>query len=1070
MAAILDVKGFFGKSSCFLNLAFPEQPVKPAPSSVSFPDLEEEVLSCWNADRTFWKSLEKTRNGKPYVFYDGPPFATGLPHYGHILTSYVKDTVPRYFTMRGRFVDRTWGWDCHGLPIEYEVEKKLAISGKAEIQEYGIGRFNQKCRDIVLGYAGEWEKAVNRIGRWVDFSRQYKTMDLPFMESVLWAFSELFKKGLIYESPRVVAYCNRCMTPLSNFETGLDDSFRERDDMALTVRLRDLERPDWSYLAWTTTPWTLPSNMALAVNRDITYVLVQVAQGDFVWLAKDRLEAFKKFLPEDAPVVEERPGSALVGRAYAPLFPYAASEASHVILEGAFVDTSMGTGIVHMAPAFGEDDYNVCTAKGIELFDPVDAQGRFTEAASDWSGLGVFESNKHITRRLRETGALFAQENYRHKYPHCWRCDQPLIYRAISSWYVKVADNRDKLLSCNENINWVPAHIGAGRFRNWIADARDWSVSRNRFWGTPIPVWRCQACGELEVPGSLAELEAKSGRAVTDLHRPHCDELSWTCSAQGCSGTMKRVPEVFDCWFESGAMPYGQAHYPFEKKELFDANYPASFIVEYIAQTRGWFYTLLVEGALLRGQTPFTNCICHGVVLAEDGRKMSKRLKNFPDPMEVVRKYGSDALRIYLLSSPVVRGLDLRFSERDVEDAVRRYLIPYWNVFHFFTSYASLAKDYRPSRIETASGLADRHLLAELEELRKAVEAGIEAYDLPKCYQAILEFIDTLSGWYVRLNRPRFWTDTATEDARQAFDTLYTALLESSRILAPFIPFAMDHIHQHLTGAFVPGDAVGVEPVFTPGESVHLADWPAAVAAREDQRLTTEIDIVRRIIECGRSIREKARINLRQPLSAILVAGEDRSLVEPYKELIGEQVNVKSVQYPGGPESFAARRAQLDAKKLGPVLKGAFGPTLAAVKAGNYQVGADGSLTAAGTRVEPGDFTVAWEALNAEVAVAADKELVIGLALTITAELKREGAARTLNRLIQDQRKKLGLAYDQNVRLAIEADGMWKEALEAHVGWLTEQCLASEVTWSVCAPQIEVDDDNGKLRVEVLPV
>ena len=1027
--------------------------MKPAPSSVSFPKLEEEVLAFWNEDRTFWKSLEKTKNGKPYVFYDGPPFATGLPHYGHILTSYVKDTVPRYFTMRGRFVDRTWGWDCHGLPIEYEVEKKLAISGKAEIQEYGIGKFNQKCRDIVLGYAGEWEKAVGRIGRWVDFSRQYKTMDLPFMESVLWLFSELFKKGLVYESPRVVAYCNRCMTPLSNFETGLDDSFRERDDMAITVRFRERLDPTRSFLAWTTTPWTLPSNLALAVGPDITYALVELSPGDKVWIAKERLGAYKKFLPGEPKIVEEAPGAHLIGRAYAPLFEYAVSPSSHVVLEGSFVDTSMGTGIVHMAPAFGEDDYNLCSAKGIALFDPVDHQGRFTAQAPDWQGMTVFEANKHIAKRLREQDLLFAQENYRHKYPHCWRCDQPLIYRAISSWYVKVAENRGKLLACNEPINWVPSHIGTGRFKNWLADARDWSVSRNRFWGTPIPVWRCEACGTLEVPGSLAELEGKTGQKITDLHRPHCDGLSWACSAPGCAGTMRRVPEVFDCWFESGAMPYGQAHYPFENKQWFDANYPASFIVEYIAQTRGWFYTLLVEGALLKNQAPFTNCICHGVVLAEDGRKMSKRLKNFPDPMDVVDKYGSDALRIYLLSSPVVRGLDLRFSERDVEDAVRRYLIPFWNVFHFYTSYAALAPGYQPALVQTATALADRHLLAELENLRKTVEAHIEAYDLPKCYQAILEFVETLSGWYVRLNRARFWTDSLTDDARQAFDTLYTALVGATRIFAPFIPFAMDHIHRHLTG-----------------QSVHLADWPHPEPHREDERLTTEIATVRRIIECGRSIREKARVNLRQPLSALMVAGVDKGLVEPYRGLIEEQVNVKAVAYPDDPGAFAKRAVVLDAKKLGPILKGAFGPALAAAKAGTYEISEDGALIAAGSRVEPGEYQVSWEALGEGVGVAADRGLVVGLDLAVTAALKREGAARTLNRLIQDQRKKLHLAYDQRIRLGIEADGIWGEALEAHLDWLAEQCLAVAVERRAGAAHIEQEDENGRLKVEVVPV
>ncbi len=1028
--------------------------MKPAPSSVSFPKLEEQVLATWQDNATFQKSLEKTKDGKPYVFYDGPPFATGLPHYGHILTSYVKDTVPRYFTMRGRFVDRTWGWDCHGLPIEYEVEKLLGFTdGKAQIQEYGIGNFNQKCRDIVLGYAEDWERVVTRIGRWVDFKRQYKTMDRTFMESVLWVFSELYKKGMVYESPRVVAYCNRCMTPLSNFETGLDDSFRERDDMAITVRLRDLENPQWSYLAWTTTPWTLPSNQALAVNKDITYALVQVADDDFVWLAKDRIEALAKFLPKGAPIVEERPGSALLGRRYEPLFPYAKNERSHLILQGDFVDTSMGTGIVHLAPAFGEDDYAVCTSQGIEIFDPIDVQGVFTAQAPDYEGMNVFEANRHIARRMRETGALFAQENYRHKYPHCWRCDQPLIYRAISSWYIKVAEHRGELLTSNEDINWVPAHIGAGRFKNWIADARDWSVSRNRFWGTPIPVWRCNACGTLEVAGSIAELEAKAGHEIPDLHRPHCDDITWRCSASGCNGTMRRVPEVFDCWFESGAMPYGQAHYPFENKEWFDANYPAQFIVEYIAQTRGWFYTLLVEGTLLRNQTPFTNAICHGVVLAEDGRKMSKRLKNFPDPMDVVNKYGSDALRIYLLGSPVVRGLDVRFTERDVEEAVRRYLIPYWNVFHFFTSYAALMQGYEPAPMVTGTDLADRHILAELENLRRTVETHIEAYDLPRCYSAILEFVETLSNWYVRLNRPRFWTETITENARQAFDTLYTVLLESSRIFAPFIPFTMDAVHQHLTG-----------------QSVHLADWPAAVPGRDDAKLTAEIATVRRIIECGRSVREKARINLRQPLSRLLVAGVARETVEPYRGLIEEQVNVKGLEYPESPDAFAARAVQLDAKKLGPLLKGAFGPTLAAAKNGDYVIGDDGALTAAGTRVESGDFVVAWQALDDAMGVAADKGVVAGLDLTLTPALKCEGAARMVNRLIQDQRKKLDLAYDQRIVLRIEASGVWKDALDGHGAWLAEQCLATGIeTGPGDGAQITVEDDNGVLKVEVVP-
>jgi len=1023
--------------------------MKSVPASVSFPQIEQEILEYWQTQDIFQQSLDKNRDKEPYIFYDGPPFATGMPHYGHILTSYIKDTIPRYFTMQGRFVDRRWGWDCHGLPIEYEIEKKLGISGKAAIEAYGIDKFNKACSDIVLKYADNWVAIIDRIGRWVDFDRKYQTMDLDFMESVMWVFKDLYDKGLVYESLKVVAYCNRCQTPLSNFETGLDDSYRDRDDPSVTVTFNDKENPDISYLAWTTTPWTLPSNLALAVNPEIDYCLVKTEEWGKVILAKGRIESYAKQLA-DHTVLETIKGKELVGKSYQPLFPFADRKNAFRILPGDFVGTDAGTGIVHMAPSFGEDDFVTCKKEGIEIFDPIGMDGKFTEEAGFLNGMDVFEANKAISRYLREHKALFYQQSYRHSYPHCWRCDCPLIYRTISSWYVKVTQFKDKMVSCNQNINWIPTHIKDKRFGQWLEGARDWAVSRNRFWGSPIPVWKCDQCDSVVVPGSIKELEDRSGQTIDDLHRPSCDQIVFDCSSTGCSGRCRRVPEVLDCWFESGAMPYAQVHFPFENKQLFEDTFPASFIVEYIAQTRGWFYTLVVEAASVMEKHPFENAICHGVILADDGRKMSKSLKNFPDPMKVVEEHGSDALRIYLLSSAVVKGIDIRFSENGVRESVRRFIIPLWNAFHFFTSYSGFIEEYTPDSVRLANNMEDRHILSELENLKQRVKHSIELYDLPKCYAHILYFIETLSGWYIRNNRKRFWVTEINEDATNAFNTLYTVLMEVSRVCAPFIPYTMEYIYRHFTG-----------------ESVHLADWPEEIPERIDAELNENIKKIRSVIEGGRRIREKNRINLRQPLPHIRVTGISAETLELFSGLLKSQLNVKQVRYEDEPDTFTNKEVRLDQKKLGPVLRRDLKKVVALVKDGSFEFGMNGTIVVDQHTISREDFTIAFQPSFDNEDTWFDRELVVSLNLEIDQDLKIEGAARNLNRYVQDLRKKQNLPYDARIRLAIDAEGIYRECLSIHKEWLMEQSLAVSFSEDVETTLFEKSDAEGSVRIEI---
>ena len=995
-------------------------------SNVEFPKLERDVLERWQRDDTFAKSVENRRGNEVYYFYDGPPFATGLPHYGHILTSYIKDVVPRYQTMRGHSVPRRFGWDCHGLPVEYEAEKKLGFKSRADIEAYGIGAFNQECARSVLNYTDEWRSVITRLGRWVDFDNDYKTMDLDYMESVLWCFKRLHDTGLVYEDGKVVAYCTRCQTSLSNFEARLDDATRPRQDPAATVRFGLVDRPGEALLAWTTTPWTLPSNVALAVGKDIEYVAM-TNDTETVWLAADAASRYQKNL-DGYRELKRVAGRELVGLRYRPLFDYFAdTDPGFVVLAGDFVETESGTGVVHLAPAFGEDDSVLCGAHGISGPGPVENDGTFASAVTDFAGQHVFDANPNILRHLKDADLLFHRETYDHNYPHCWRCDSPLIYRAIRTWFVRVSSFVDRMLAANQQINWVPDHIREGRFGKWLANARDWAISRNRFWGCPIPVWRCQECESTEVIGSVEELTSKTGRSVTDLHRPAIDEFTFACEA--CEGEMTRVPDVLDCWFESGAMPYAQLHYPFSGAQDFDAAFPADFIVEYVAQTRGWFYTLVVLSTALFDKAPFTNVICHGVILAEDGRKMSKRLKNYPDPMALVEKHGSDALRIALLSSAVVRGSDIRFSEQPVRDAVRRYCLPLWNCLHFFTAYASI-DDFEPQGIGDGLSRLDKYLLSETDALRVGLEACMAEYNLANAYDLLLNYVNTLSGWYVRLVRQQLWRDGMNDQKRAVLEVLYASLTMFAKCLAPFMPFFSEALYRGLGHP----------------ESVHLADWPQSESSWRDDQLNADMRGLRTAVRLARRIREDHNIKHRHPLPTVSIAGLSDRVVSDNLELLQEELNVKEVKTLASTEGLVERRIKLNYANLGRRLRGDVKKVRAAVESGDYQLNHDANqLSAAGYEFESSDFEIGYQTSDEGVGVATDQGVVVMLDLHQPPELVAEGHVRDLNRVLQDLRKEGGLHYTDRIELAIEAsDTLWQH-IANHRSWLAKQLLATNI-------------------------
>ncbi|MBU0661322.1 isoleucine--tRNA ligase [Patescibacteria group bacterium] len=853
---------------------------------------EQKIMEFWRQNKTFEKSVNERSENKPYVFYDGPPFATGLPHYGHILASAMKDLVPRFWTMKGYRVERKWGWDCHGLPIENIVEKELNLGSKQDIENYGIANFNEACRGMVLTYAEEWKKTIERMGRWVDMENDYKTMDLPFMESVWWVFKELWEKGYVYEGKKAMHICPRCVTPLSNFE--VTQGYKDIKDISATAQFKVLEgkekfdvEGDLYILAWTTTPWTLPGNVLLAVGEDIEYSLVKFEGNTFV-VAKDLL--MKNFEEKEFEVLSQVKGSDFVGLTYEPLFPYfAETKNAFRVVAADFVTTEDGTGIVHIAPAFGEDDYRLGREEDVDFVQHVDMEGKFTSAVIDFAGVEVKNKEDHmatdieIIRYLAQNGKLFSKKKYEHSYPHCWRCDTPLLNYATSSWFVEVTKIKEELLENNKKINWVPDHIKDGRFGLWLEGARDWAVSRTRYWGTPLPIWKSDD-GDTICIGSAEELSELSGKEVKDLHKHFIDDIEITKDGK----VYKRITEVFDCWFESGSMPYGQMHYPFENKEKFESGFPAEFIAEGQDQTRGWFYTLHVlataltlgeESSIPKECSPaFKNVIVNGIVQAEDGKKMSKKLKNYPAPELIFEKYGADAMRYYLMASPVVHAEALAFSEVGVREVYNKLVNTLVNVLNFYEMFA-VSRDTRQVTYTNlkSENVLDKWILAKLQNLVEEVTVNMEEYKLAEAARPIMEFVTELSQWYIRRSRERFKSGSE-EDKSAALATLREVLLTLSKVMAPFTPFISEHVYQEVSGQSE--------------KSVHLEMWPELNEELKNPESLETMESVRKLVELGLSLRKEVGIRVRQPLLAL---GVNKELEEGYKVIIAEEMNVKEV-------------------------------------------------------------------------------------------------------------------------------------------------------------------------------
>lgn len=1032
-----------------------------------FPAMERRILARWHEEGTFLRSVDRREPGaegtNEYVFYDGPPFANGLPHYGHILTGYVKDVVPRYMTMRGRRVERRFGWDCHGLPAEMEAEKELEVTGRKSIIDFGIERFNDHCRTSVLRYTGEWERYVTRQARWVDFEHDYKTMDLSYMESVIWAFKRLYDMGLVYEANRVMPYSWGAETPLSNFEIRLDDATRPRQDPAITVSFHLDRAPGdpgrMHVLAWTTTPWTLPSNLALAVGPDIDYAIME-DDGEYYVLAEAARSRYDTQLEGTRHAGTVR-GRDLAGRTYEPLFPYFDSTPNAFrVLAADFVDTEEGTGIVHLAPGFGEEDQRVSEEAGIPLVVPVDESGRFTEDVPEWAGENVLEANTSIIRHLKDLGRIVRHDSYVHNYPHCWRTDTPIIYRAIPSWYVAVTSIRDRLVELNKGIQWIPEHVREGQFGRWLEGARDWSISRNRFWGAPIPVWRSDdpEHPRMDVYGSLDEIEADFGIRPDDLHRPHIDELTRP-NPDDPSGrsVMRRVPHVLDCWFESGSMPFAQVHYPFENREWFEHHFPGDFIVEYIAQTRGWFYTLHVLAGALFDKPAFRNVICHGVVLDEEGRKLSKRLRNYPDPDEVFETHGADALRWYLIASPILRGLDLRI-DRDgagIAEVVRSVLNPIWNAYHFFTLYANV--DGMRAEMRTDSDeLLDKYVLAKAHELVERVTARMDAYDIAGACAEVTAFVDALNNWYIRRSRDRFWAPVEGDAAdprskKGAYDTLYTVLVTFTRVIAPLLPLLAEEIHTGLTG----------------GGSVHLEDWPDPDVLPENKGLVAAMDRIRSVASTALSLRSDRGLRVRLPLSRLTVAGTSTEDLAPFLELLRDEVNVKEVELTGDVEQFGKFILRPDGRMIGPKLGGDTQAVMKAARAGDWRLNDDGTVEVAGHTLDAGEFSLALDAMEGLAAAPLpDNSAVCVLDTEVTAELRAEGLARDLVRIVQQARKDADLEVSERIELRLSLSDGVAEAIRCHETYIADQVLAASVTYAQGDLGREVELDGGTVSFD----
>ncbi len=1015
-------------------------PFEPVSADVNLPAQERSLLDRWDAERTFEATLDATRESPRYSFYDGPPFATGLPHYGHLLAGILKDIVPRYWTMRGYHVERRFGWDCHGLPVEQEINKQLNISDRKQVLALGVDTYNESCRGIVKRYTSEWKRTVRRMGRWVDMENAYYTMDPAFMQSVWWVFRQLWDKGLIYEDHKVVPYSVGISTALSNFEAGQD--YREVQDPALTIAFELADEPGTFVLAWTTTPWTLPSNLGLAVHREHDYVKLYDRTTDRRYIVAAALweNLFHHTKPKhDATVLETVKGEALLGLRYKPLLPYfeaKASDGAFKVIHSDHVTLDAGTGVVHIAPAYGEDDFVAGKRNGLGLVNPIDDDGRFTAEVPDLTGMLPKEADPVVMARLKHQGSIFRHDTLTHSYPFCYRSGTPLIYRAVKSWFVKVEAIRERVIAANATTRWVPEHLRDGRFGNWLEGARDWAISRNRFWGTPLPIWR-NVEGETVCVGSIEELEKLSGQKVTDLHTHFVDKV--TIPSPTGKSPLKRIEPVLDCWFESGSMPYAQQGYPFTNREVFERSFPAEYIAEGLDQTRGWFYTLMVLGAALFDKAPFKNVVVNGLVLAEDGQKMSKSKRNYPDPNEVLERHGADALRLYLIDSPVVRAQELKFSEKGVRDIVRRILLRWWNAYSFFVSYASLDGFAPKGDAKRSENVLDRWILSRLNTLIATTNREMEAYRLYNVVPALLSFIEALTNTYIRFNRRHFWAEGMPEDKRLAFETLHEVLLTTARVMAPFTPFMSEATYLNLSRGVAGAKS-----------SVHLESFPTADESMRDEALERAVTRMEQAMLMGRNLREQIGVKGRCPLRTLTVIHHDEAVLEAMRPLgayMADELNVQAVALSADERAWMTLSAKANFKKLGARLGkkmkevAGLAEKLSAEDILKLEEGA--TLTLAGETITLDDVEIRRTPRAADVPLQAHASVAVALDPTVTPELREEGLAREVRRRIQMARKLARARLDQRVAVEVAVAGELLDAAKARAEWLSSETLSS---------------------------
>lgn len=1027
-------------------------------ANLTIPEIEEKVLKFWREHKTFQASLTKNADKPNYVFYDGPPFATGLPHHGHLLASTIKDIVGRYQTMLGFNVERRFGWDCHGLPVEYEIDKHFGKSTHELVEEMGVAGYNQACRSIVQRYVNEWYKTVERLGRWVDMENDYKTMDPDFMESVWWVFSQLWQKELVYEGVKVVPYSTALATGLSNFEAG--SNYQMRQDPAVTVLIKCKTKP--VHLAiWTTTPWTLPSNLGLCVNPELQYVQVMDQQKGFEWiLVADRLEYYQE--RHDLTVVKSFTGREMIGWEYEPIFPYFAdkvTEGAFRIFADSYVSAEDGTGIVHMAPAHGEDDYRILNTNGVAaIVCPVDAHGQFEASVVDFAGLYVKDADPKIIAHLKQNGVLVQHDTIDHSYPCCPRSDTPLLYRTMPSWFIKVEEIKQKMLSANDQITWVPEHIKYGRFGKWLEQARDWAVSRNRVWGTPIPIWRNDQTGKCHCIGSIAELEKLTGQKVSDLHRDVVDELTFTLAGE--QGIYRRIPEVLDCWFESGSMPYAQKHYPFENKKEFELNFPADFIAEGLDQTRGWFYTLTVLSAALFEQPAFKNIIVQGIVLAEDGKKMSKRLKNYTAPDELMQVYGADALRLYLINSGLVKAEEQRFSDNGVKEMTRKVLLPWLNSVKFWLTYAE-ADSWSFANMQASQHILDGWILSRLQSLKLAMQKNMQEYKLYQVVPALFDFIDDLTNGYIRLSRQRFWSE-----GFEAYSTLYQVLVELSACMAPFAPFMADYTYQLVLNQAKTPDL----PV-----SVHLTDFPIPNQSLIDRELEQALAFMLQVIVLGRQARNDQRIKVKIPLSKLTVVHSDPVIINSMRnlaEIIANELNIKNVEFSQAEDEYV----RLFALPNSPILGKRFGKQFAEVRKFITNLSAqelralelNGSVKFADESISLSEVILKREPV-AGLDVLSNGNISILLDTTLTPELLEEGIAREVINRIQQTRKELDLHVSDRIKIEYAACDKISQAIVNHLEFIKGETLSVLLTRAVdnLPHKHEIDEQSLSLKIDV---